>query len=176
MIKIVVINGTGGSGKDTFVDFCMEHITDKENYMIHNVSSVDKIKEAAIVLGWNGAKTEKDRKFLSDLKILTEEYNDGNFKYMLERYNQMKLADSIEMKGILFLHIREPKEIQRIVDTFAKNKVITLLITSNRVKDIKSNMADAGVYDYEYNITLHNDGTLEQLQEAAKSFIDSILD
>ena len=166
MIKVVVINGTGGSGKDTFVDFCMEHVTDKENYMIHNVSSVDKIKEAAIVLGWNGAKTEKDRKFLSDLKILTEEYNDGNFKYMLERYNQMKMADSVEMKGILFLHIREPKEIQRIV---------TLLVTSNRVKDIKSNMADAGVYDYEYNMTLHNDGTLEQLQEEAKSFVDSIL-
>ena len=65
MKEIVVINGSGGVGKDTFVQFCNEYTP------IMNISSVDKVKEAAKVLaGWNGEKDEKSRKFLSDLKEL----------------------------------------------------------------------------------------------------------
>ena len=63
MKEIVVINGSVGVGKDTFVQFCAEYAP------IMNISSVDKVKEAAKVLaGWNGEKDEKSRKFLSDLK------------------------------------------------------------------------------------------------------------
>ena len=48
MKEIVVINGSGGVGKDTFVQFCGEYTP------IMNISSVDKVKEAAKVLaGWN---------------------------------------------------------------------------------------------------------------------------
>ena len=69
--KIVIINGSGGVGKDTFVDFC------KEFTNVRNISSVDKVKEAAkILVNWNGEKDEKSRKLLSDLKRISVEYND----------------------------------------------------------------------------------------------------
>ena len=59
--KVIIINGTGGSGKDTFVEFCSEF----KNVM--NISSVDKVKEAAsILVGWNGEKDEKSMKLLVD--------------------------------------------------------------------------------------------------------------
>ena len=67
--KIIVINGQGGVGKDTFID-----ILNKKGLKIANVSSVDGVKELARMVGWNGAKEDKDRKFLSDLKILTTNY------------------------------------------------------------------------------------------------------
>ena len=55
--NIVIINGTGGAGKDTFVSFCSEFVK------VLNVSSVDKVKEAAkILVGWNGEKDEVSRK------------------------------------------------------------------------------------------------------------------
>ena len=60
--QIIVINGTGGCGKTTFVE-----LTQKYGKVI-NFSSVDKVKEVAKLIGWDGKKTEKDRKFLSDLK------------------------------------------------------------------------------------------------------------
>jgi len=44
MKKIIIINGTGGSGKDTFVNYCSEYIKTV------NISSVDKVKEAANIL------------------------------------------------------------------------------------------------------------------------------
>ena len=59
---VIVINGVGGVGKDTLCDIASKY------YKVMNVSSVDPIKDAARILGWDGAKEPKDRKFLSDLK------------------------------------------------------------------------------------------------------------
>ena len=55
MKEIIIINGTGGSGKDTFVQYV--------NYyaQVYNFSSVAKVKEIAQIIGWDGiSKTEKD--------------------------------------------------------------------------------------------------------------------
>ena len=86
MIKqVFIINGSGGVGKDTFIEMIptFEFIGKNENSTvwfknleIRNYSSVSKVKEIAKIIGWNGEKTERDRKFLSDLKLLTTEYND----------------------------------------------------------------------------------------------------
>ena len=56
-------------GKDTFAKF-LNDIVPTLKY-----SSIDKVKDIAKLCGWDGGKTEKDRKFLSDLKVLLEEYN-----------------------------------------------------------------------------------------------------
>ena len=75
--NVVIINGTGGVGKDTFIDFCGEIVK------IMNVSAVDKVKEAAkILVGWNGEKDEISRKLLSELKRLSIDYNDAPTKYI----------------------------------------------------------------------------------------------
>ena len=51
--KVIIINGTGGSGKDTFVEFCAEFAR------VTNISSVDPAKAAAKVLvGWEGEKDD----------------------------------------------------------------------------------------------------------------------
>ncbi len=77
--RVIIINGMGGSGKDTFVEFCAKHGA------VTNISSVDKVKEAAkILVGWDGAKDEKSRKLLVDLKKLSIDYNNYPTKYILE--------------------------------------------------------------------------------------------
>ena len=60
--QVFIINGSGGVGKDTFVELV------SENFLlpVMNFSSVDKVKEVARIIGWTGGKSEKDRKFLSD--------------------------------------------------------------------------------------------------------------
>ena len=74
--QIFIINGSGGVGKDTFVSLVSNNIATM------NFSSVDKVKEIARDIGWLGEKTEKDRKFLSDLKLLCTDYNDMPFNSM----------------------------------------------------------------------------------------------
>ncbi len=103
--QVIIINGTGGSGKDTFVELCSKYAK------VVNISSVDKVKEAAkILVGWNGEKDEKSRKLLVDLKQLSIDYNDFPTKYVQEQYEAFIKSDS----NYLFIHIREISEICKI--------------------------------------------------------------
>ena len=170
--KTYIINGSGGTGKDTWVEFISIHLNDiyKRFNTVINFSSVDKVKEIAKEIGWDGKKTEKDRKFLSDLKVLTSDYCDLPFKSMKGKYDYF-MSDACESIA-LFLHIREPKEIAR-----AKNKfnAETILIRRDSVGHITSNMADKNVFDYEYDYEISNDGSLEDLCNKAKEFVVNVI-
>ena len=157
--KVIIINGTGGSGKDTFVEFCAEFSE------VINISSVDKVKEAAKALvGWNGEKDEKSRKLLVDLKQLSIEYNDYPAKYIEEQYEIFKNSNS----KYLFIHIREINEIEKIKKLLHAE---TLLVVNPRISLITSNESDGNVLKYDYDFIIENNGTLEDLKEKAKEFI-----
>ena len=158
--EIIVINGTGGSGKDTFVSFASKYAK------VFNFSSIDKVKEVARIIGWNGAKTEKDRKFLSDLKSLTTKYNDMAFNSVKEAVDNFKVSND----EIMFIHIREPEEIQRAVLAFNAK---TLLVKRDGLENITSNYSDASVENYNYDFIIKND-TLENLEEQARNLIKSL--
>lgn len=170
--QIFIINGSGGVGKDAFIEMVKLHTLNK-NIKMENYSSVSKVKEIAKIIGWNGEKSEKDRKFLSDLKLLTTEYNDmplNDMKNFADGF--MNIVDKDDTR-ILFLHIREPKEIEKAVKMFKEYyKVKTLLVKRDAIKHIVSNMADKYVYNYNYDVTINNDGSLKDLREKAKNFLN----
>lgn len=169
--QIYIINGSGGVGKDTFVKLVSIELNDilKRFHTVINFSSVDKVKEIAREIGWDGGKTEKDRKFLSDLKVLSSGYCDMSFKSMNNKVNEfLKNKESI----LLFLHIREPEEIERAVKEFGAK---TVLIIRNSVKHITSNMADENVFNYNYDFTIDNSGTIEELNNKVKKFVQEAI-
>lgn len=160
MKQIIVINGTGGCGKDTFVDFCKKYIN------VYNFSSIDKVKEVAKIIGWTGKKTEKDRKFLADLKKLTTDYNDMAFNSIKEAIDNFNNSSD----EIMFIHIREPEEIERVVHLF---KAKTLLIKRIGQKIITSNNSDASVENYDYDFIIINT-TLDEYEQKAKKFVKEL--
>ncbi len=160
--KVVIINGTGGSGKDTFVCFTQKYA------QVINYSSIDNIKEIAKIIGWNGTKTEKDRKFLSDLKKLTTEYNDFAFHKVMEAYQEFLNSTY----NIMFIHVREPEEITKIKKAIKKN-VYTLLIKRTGLENINSNYSDKEIDNYKYDFYIMNDN-LEQLDKEALNFINKL--
>ena len=125
--QVFIINGGGGVGKDTFISLVNKAFKyskfNKSNNPVMNFSSVDKVKKIATMIGWNGEKTEKDRKLLYDLKSLTTEYNDMSFNSMKEKVSEFKFNDST----MLFLHVREPIEIERAKTEFNALTVLSLL-------------------------------------------------
>ena len=170
--RIVIINGKGTSGKDTFVNIVNKYVP-TENY-----SSIDLIRKVATQLGYNGGKTMKDRKFLSDMKVLATEYNDAPYNDIIDRV--LKFIYCKQNKNqLLFIHIREPKEIQRLVD-FCKEsniEVSTLLIKRENIESVEyGNMADDNVYNYDYDFVINNDGTLDDLLNTAIWYLRRILD
>ena len=156
--NIIIINGTGGAGKDTFVSFC------SEAEKVLNISTVDKVKEAAkILVGWNGEKDEVSRKLLVDLKRLSIDYNDAPTKYVMQMAEKFKNSND----NLMFIHIREIDEIKK---TKKLLNAKTLLITNPRVNLIVSNNSDGKVNEYEYDYYIENDGTLDDLKNKAIEF------
>lgn len=162
--EIFIINGSGGCGKDTFVELFAKHYGEGK---VWNYSSVDKVKRIAKEIGWTGTKTEKDRKFLSDLKLLTTEYNDMPMEDLKEKVKEFRSSQA----EILFLHIREPEEIEKAQKEFYAE---TILIRRDWIPQITSNMADANVFNYNYDITIYNNGTLEDYNKIVNKFVKDV--
>lgn len=161
-MQVYIVNGTGGCGKDTFAEFMYKHVPGTIK-----ISSIDRVKMIARYCGWDGGKTEKDRKFLSDLKCLLTYYNDLPFEYLQTAVRVYSRYDSTRA---LLIDIREPEEIERAVKEFNAR---TILIVNDRVPRIMSNMADANVFNYNYDVVIENNGTLEDLEETVKRFAKS---
>lgn len=168
--QVFIINGSGGVGKDTFVHLVSVELNNmlKRFHTVDNFSSIDKIKEIAKEIGWDGGKSEKDRKFLSDLKHLASDYCDMPFRTMREKVIQFK---NNEENIFLFLHIREPREIERAVAEFHAKAV---LVKRDLIGRIVSNDSDKNVFAYGYDYIIDNDGTAEELMEKAKKFVQEV--
>ena len=167
MMKLtIVINGKGGVGKDTLCRFAAER------YKTENVSSITPIKELAAACGWQGEKTDRARKFLSDLKALTAAYNDYPTTYLSDRYRAFLSSDD----ELLFVHIREPEEIRKFVSA-TDGAAKTLLIRGGErcERAAYGNVSDDGVEDYPYDYVFVNDRPLDQTRAAFLEFLDGIV-
>ena len=144
---VIIINGSGRTGKDTFCEYFSKFIP------ADVVSSVTLVKKAfKILVGEDVPKDEAMRKFLSDMKLAWTAYNDGPTKYMI---NKVKSCT----RPVIFLHIREPEEIDKIkteLQLMGYN-VTTLLMRNKNVNKIESNMADLNVENYEYDTIINNE-------------------
>ena len=171
-MKIVVINGAPRSGKDTFVELCRKFTGDA---FLLNISTVDKVKEIATACGWDGTKTPENRKFLSDLKALLTDWADVPLNDMIQKIEKFKREleyyEIPDDRAIVFIHCREPEEIRKLVKALDAH---TLLIRRAAAENITaSNQSDAGVFDYEYDIHINNNGSLAELERTAEVFIKS---
>lgn len=159
---VVIINGAGGVGKDTICRVLSNH------FEIFVYSSIRPIKRIAYEIGWEGEKTDRDRKMLSDLKDICTEYNDLPFKYMSEKLEEARVYEI----DVVIFHIREPEEIAKFRQ-YAKNQghtCKTLLIRSERAQQSYGNHADDDVENYPYDMVYQNDGTLENLDRDFMAF------
>ena len=167
-MKIYILNGKAGSGKTTFFKL----IEEKCHNYVYNYSTVDLVKKVAYGCGWNGSKTPENRKFLSDLKDLLTEWNDVPYKDCLKEIKRItSLADIYDVEHddwAIFIDCREPKEIQKFVDRLGAKTIFI----DRKIEDYNaSNHADANVENFEYDIVINNNGTLEDLAAVAMNFI-----
>lgn len=158
--KVIVINGMPRSGKDTFVSFVSKYATTT------NFSSVDFVKDVARFAGWNGEKDPRSRLFISKLKELLAEYDDIPYKKIAEEIHWFKNQPEQEL---LFIHIREPGEIARIVRDFG---AMTVLVKRSNNQQVVSNDSDKYTESYNYDFVLNNDSDLDALDAKARGFVN----
>lgn len=185
--KVVIINGKPQSGKDTFCGFAQGYCDDDESANTLIISSVDPLKEMLAQLGWDGTKTDEIRDMLMCMKQLWVQNQDGPTMFLFNNILEFHKACTGE-DNIVFVHIREPEEIKKLVNALTGFEsmgidVISLLVirkggedTPNQPAGTRRSDDEALINSYEYNVTINNDGDLIKLQELAAEFVDKLLE
>ena len=112
--------------------------------------------------------------FLSQLKADCTEFNDLPFRYCTEQLQIFAENDA----ELLFVHIREPEEIERFRQTAGVN-CKTILVrrpTLEQARGQLGNRSDDGVAAYTYDAEFLNDGSLEELPAKVHDFLQALIE
>ena len=183
-INIVIINGSGGSGKSTFCNMCCDYAISKYNSIAHELSTVEWVKDVAKFCGWNGAKEEKDRAFLHAIKMALEDWNNSPNTTVTDKiaeyyYNTKKHLDYVN-NFLFFVNIREKDSMDKFVAALAQKnlpeeiKLLKLLVINNNVPLVNGNDGDKNVFEINYDCVIKNNQGLEELRYQARRFVDDI--
>lgn len=176
-LKVFVINGSGGSGKDTFCDCIKQLATEKDRfYYVESIYTSTPAKQWAKKMGWDGSKLPSDRRFLCNLKDMLDYWNNATYNHIKDYFSSYYVTQFYHCynKSILFIHAREEKDIVWIKN-YCLNKGIScksiLIKRPNTTK--KGNHADDNVEQYiNYDYTIINDGTLKEFKKKAQNFFE----
>ena len=161
---VFIVNGKPRAGKDTFAEILNRYM------VVYKYSAVTKVKEIAKQCGWTGAKEEKDRKFLHELKMLTSEYSDLPYRDVMDKIEKYRSGEILA--DVFVVDVREPEEIERLQKA---TDAITIYIENENVPAITSNEADANVANYEYDFTIFNNGTIEEFEDNIMNFMEFLM-
>ena len=153
---VIVINGKSGVGKDTLIDAAERH------FKIRNVSSIQRVKEIAQYAGWDGVKDDRGRQLLIDIKTALIKYDDLPTQFMVHEYNEFQTTD----QDIMFVHIREPIEIQKLSNKLHALGALckTLLITRKSAQTFNTSHEDE-IEQHDYDYTFENNKDIKQSGE-----------
>lgn len=175
-MNIFIVNGAPGSGKTTFEVYVKREAI-HWNCLVEMYSTIDFVKDIAHKCGWDGTKTPKNRKFLSDLKDLLTEWNDVPFKKTIDAVEDIEYHweqyDIFREQNIIFIDCREPAEIKRLCETLNAKSVLIRRAANENIE--ASNHADREILNYDYDIIIDNNGSLDDLHDRAVEFIEKDL-
>lgn len=162
-MNLYIVNGFPCAGKDTFVHYCTRNLNYNLKY-VFSLSTVAPIKSMLYQYGWDGEKTPKIRKIISEIKkSISEE------KYIEIYINNFINNIRSKNNSVIFIFSREPEEI-----LFLKNKykAKTIFIKRNAINFTKiSNDSDRNVEDFNYDYYIDNNGTFYELNNQVKKFL-----
>lgn len=163
MSKIVVLNGNPGAGKNTFADMCGDFsYTDHISYVDLTRSILDTVR-----ISYHN-KTKADRQLIEAVNDALEKHSDIPFKDIC-RYTE---NFSKKFEGILFVDIRKPENIKRFCEKFPE--AVTVFVDDGKPESDVT-VSDSTVKGMTYDYVIMNKGTMSELKEAARSFVNKIL-
>lgn len=159
------ISITGNCGKTSFEKMVVE-IAAAHNQKIAVLSTIDYVKDVAKNIGWDGTKTFKNRRMLSDLKDLLTRWNDSPHQSVCNKIN------NIDDVAAIFIDSREPEDIQRFIEEY---QVMTVLVQRGKEAITYGNHADDCVDDFDYDICVDNSRGLNELFSEAQIFYECFI-
>jgi len=160
---VIIMNGRAGVGKDTLMDFA------KNYYSVRNLSSVLRIKEAAIVAGWDGEYDNRGRQLLADLKQAMIKYDSLSItNFIVEEYNKFR---SVE-QDVMFIHIREAIEIEKLKRAIPSAR--SVFIKRDTGFEGSVDTSEDTALEHKYDFVFDNSAPIEKSGKAFVKLIEEI--
>ena len=163
-MKIIMLSGKAGSGKDTFYKLSLPGNFDCERFAF-----ADYLKDVARSVGWDGTKEEKGRQLLIDLGSIVRKYN-PNFWVDIVIENIKFTALDFLFDGVsIITDWRYQNEYDRMVEAFGSENVITVRIErtelhSTLTEDQQKDQSEVDLEDFPFDYVIEND-TLEGFEK-----------
>lgn len=175
---IILINGVSGSGKNTVAEMIEDIIEIKQkNKNTYALGNADFVKEVARHLfNWDGIKDEKGKKLLIEITRGAYECD----KYFWEKETNSKIeAVSIKHSHITNFIITDWRYLSTY--EFFKSKYQHIITINIQRDNLKYNYSDTikqddnTLKDFDFDIVINNNGTLEELKEECIKKYDEYL-
>lgn len=163
---VILISGYATSGKDTFSDYVIKYLPCAKKFPI----AYDLKEIASKYFGWDGNKDEKGRNLLIGIGSVGRAYNpyiwvDKAIKRIKSESPPVAIVSDWRFKN----------EFIKVVEAFGRDSVITVRIKRN-VGRILDDISEHDLDDFmDYDYIVDNNGTLEDLEGAARDFIGRLL-
>lgn len=172
---IIILNGSGEAGKDTFIKFFCRNCP---GMRVRRISTIDPVQTAMrLHLGWDGETKDKaHRRMMHEIKKSWSKNLDGPFKYVLNLVTfdmERRLRLGYGEDTVHFILAREPEEITKMVKMYNKVVPVTTVLIKRRRNEKYGNSSDDNVTDYTYDKVIRNDSDLDTFEDRTRSFIDS---
>lgn len=190
---VVILNGPGGSGKDTLYEMIKDYMPNKNEVL--RVSTVDLVYDAmevlfstetrGDVLAGKEQKEDAYRQLMHEVKMSWTKYCDGPTQYIVDYYNNIVRNVSIrdiQPVKLVFTMLREPEEIVKLKEHFNKSGIIvlTMYIFGRTSPTDYQNDCDANVNNlpegFSYDVEIDNSGDLDTLKIAAATIAKALSD
>lgn len=187
---IVIINGAGGNGKDTFIEAAgkkcaamnISSITEVKNACETLINSVEQYNSTTWSINPKDEMLQKSdayRSFLHDVKTAWIKFCNGPAESM---YSEIRRTIDAQIHGmeaydVIFLHIREVDEIAKVRDYLIQQMgliVLTVLVRGWVAASNYTNSGDADVENFTYDMTISNRSTLDMWEIQANMFAERI--
>ena len=185
--KVVILNGAPQAGKDEFAKLAQAHCNNDESANVLNLSSVDPIKDMLEGFGWNGEKTDMVRDIISNIKKIWIDAQNGPTTFMM--YNILEWhRQYAEEDNIVFCHIREPEEIDKLknilsgMSTIGIDVMTVFIIRGGNIVNgcdadsVRDSDNPKLISQYPYDRIIYNDGDISEYDDKVREFINELLD
>jgi dephospho-CoA kinase len=170
-MKVIALAGKMRSGKDTTADI----IASSPDFA-YRTAFADHLKNIALILGWNGVKDKRGRKFLQQLGDVIRAYNPDYFinKTIIDIKSR---APYLPNELVCITDVRYQNELQAIIDSFPN--VTTIRIERNATSDLtdaqRAHQSETELDSYlNFDYIVHNNGTLDDLEREIKFILEEI--
>lgn len=174
---IIGISGKAEHGKTTLANALKILLEQKHmNVVIQPIAQV--MKEQAKMLGWDGKKDEKGRRFLQTFTNPIKEYNGEQCyaKWCIERARKLNpdivLVDDVRMfpEVNYFTELAESKKVDRTIFV----RVNRPGYVSSLTEEQKNHPTETQLDDYKFDALLNNPGDMEGLFTEAEKLLNEL--